>query len=52
MEHPNVLVYPAVSLRIAPLVPELHGVSRATKSGEYDDTIVLGDECSVRAGRN
>jgi hypothetical protein len=46
-----VLPYPAVSLRIAPFVPELHGVSRATKSADYDDTIVLGDEASQLAGR-
>ena len=51
MEKRTVLPYPAVSLRIAPFVPELHGVSRATKSGDYDDTIVLGDEASQRAGR-
>jgi hypothetical protein len=50
-EPPTVLSYPAVSLRIAPFVPELHGVNRATKAGEYDDTIVHGDEASRRAGR-
>ena len=51
VEGSTVVKYPSVCLRIAPFVPELHGVRRATKSGEYDDTVVLGDAVSQQANR-
>ena len=51
VSSPTVLKYPAVSLRIAPFVAELHGAARTTKAGEYDDTVVLGDAVSQAAGR-
>lgn len=44
----SVLAYPEVSIRLAPFDSE---DSTPTKSGEFDDTVILGDSASVSAKR-
>ena len=43
--------YPMISMRLAPSSDELAGGAKATKAGEFDDTVVLGDAVSSKFGR-
>jgi len=51
LTQPSVLQHPSVCMRIAPFLTGQDNQYGATKSGDCDDTVILGDPACVAAGR-